>query len=174
MLTLWRVRAIVCLWLAVSTAIGAVNPARACACATPARPPAVPAKQRDAAPRFVAKSCCPSGAQKRSCCSPAPAGTKSSCCGDKAPADRSGKPPTSTPADTPGCHCLRCECEIPAAPPAPAPTAPVVPDFDGYAVASPVPTDLTLEPPTAASRPVGSVTPPPPTDLVISLSRFTC
>src|SRR5262245_26600915 len=133
---LWRVRAIVCFLLAVSTAIGAVVPAHACACAAPSRTPATPENQRVAAPQSAAKSCCQSAAKKQACCAPTTicgTGTKSSCCGDKARADRPGKlPTTSLPPDAPGCHCLRCECEVPPAPSAPAPTAPVATDFDDH------------------------------------------
>jgi hypothetical protein len=180
-----KVRPVVCLLLAVATAIGAVAPARACACTTP--PPATPqaagAKGRVAAACGVAetaKSCCQPTAKKRSCCSPtstcSTASTaKASCCADKAPADRGGKTPAPTaPAstDSPGCHCLRCECDAPGAPQVPANPAPVVPDADEPA--SLVPPVLTSAPRAAAAPAVRSTPVGPPPDLVISLSRLTC
>ncbi len=172
--TLWRVRPFVCLLLAVSTVIGVVAPVRACACVAPAKPPSALHQERTTAP----KSCCQPGAKKRSCCSPASTSSaKVPCCGDKAPAGKPGKSsPAPTPADSPGCHCLWCDCETPAVPPAPATpvTAPVSPDLDGLAAFSPVPVVLIAEPPTAASRTVRLISASPPTNLVISLSRLTC
>ncbi len=172
-----KLRAVVCLLLAVATVIGTVTPARACACTTSARTPVTPASEWAAKPTPAAKSCCQTDAKKRSCCSPgSTCGTANTC--DKLPTTgRTGQPAKpAQPADAPGCHCLRCDCEAPAVPPAPAApvTAPVAPDLDGPATGSPVPVVLLSDPPTAASRSVRSVQTVPPTDLVISLSRFTC
>lgn len=176
---LWRVRSFVCLLLTVSTVIGAVAPAHACACATPAKTPSAPLPERVAIPAPAAKSCCQPGAKKRSCCSPASTSSaKVSCCDDQAPpAGKPGKSsPAPTPADAPGCHCLRCDCETQSVPPAPAVpvTAPVTPDLDGPDSFSPIPVVLMAEPPTATSLAVRLISSIPPTDLVISLSRLTC
>src|SRR6266545_1662782 len=132
---LWCVRPFVSLLLAVSTVIGAVAPARVCACVAPVKPPSAPQQERTAAPTPAAKSCCQPNAKKRTCCSPISTGgtPKVPCCGDKAPADRPGKsPPVPIPADSPGCHCLRCDCDTPNVPPAPAApvTAPITLDID--------------------------------------------
>lgn len=177
--TLWRVRSFVCLLLAVSTVIGAVAPAHACACAAPAKTPPAPQQEQVATPTPAAKSCCQPGAKKRSCCSPpSTSSPKVACCGDKAPpASKPGKPsPAPIPADSPGCHCLRCECETQGVPPTPAApiTAPVTPDLDGLAAVSPIPVVLITEPPTATSGAVRLISSNPPTNLVISLSRLTC
>src|SRR5687767_3244527 len=105
MFVAWKVRPIVCLLLAVVTALGAVVPARACACTTSAaRTP--PTSDRTAKP--AAKSCC-QPAKKHSCCSPgSTCGTaKVSCCGE---------PVRTEPADPSGCPCVRCDCGAPAAP----------------------------------------------------------
>ena len=176
---LWCVRSFVCLLLAVSTAIGAVAPARACACATPAKTPSLPVKERAAALQPAAKPCCQPDAKKRACCPPAPtAGTsKASCCGDKAPCGRPGKSSTApTPADSPGRKCLRCDCDTPNVPPAPAAPVPAasVPDLDEHAAVSPVPPAFVPGTPTAVLRAARSVPVAPPTDLTISLSRLTC
>ncbi len=180
MAILWRVRSLVCLLLAVSTAIGGIAPARACGCGSPAKTPSaapIGAHQLAAVALPTAKSCCQPTAKKRSCCSPTAAcGTaaKASCCGNTTPTDRiETSSADAQPADAPGCHCLKCECDAPDAPAQAAPV-PVAPDLDEYVTASPVPTGLISEPPTAASRAVRSVTAIPPTDLTISLSRLTC
>src|SRR5436190_10531617 len=113
---LWRVRPIVCLLLAVSTAVGAVAPARACACTAPAGTASTLVGGQAAAPVPAVKSCCQPAAKKRSCCSASstcdPA--KASCCGNKAPVARTEKSPAPTPADPSGCHCLLCGCDAPA------------------------------------------------------------
>ena len=162
--TLWRVRPYFSLLLAVSTAVGAVVPARACACATAAKPHSMPMKELAATPLPAAKSCCLSNAAKRACClRPTPGGTsKAACCEAKAT------------ADAPGCHCVRCDCDPADVPPSPVVPAPSAPDFDGHATASPVPVALISEPPTAATRRLCLAPVTPPTDLTISLSRLTC
>ncbi len=169
-----KLRPILCLLLAVATAMGTVLPARACACATPVRAPVIPASERAAKPAPAAKPCCQTDLQKRSCCSPgSTCGTvKTSCCDKQTTTGRTGQP--AQPADVPGCHCLRCECETPAVPPAAHASLPVAPDLDGPATVSPVPVVLISDPSTAAARSVRSAPAGPPTDLVISLSRFTC
>lgn len=174
--TLWRVRPIVCLLLAVSTAVGAVAPARVCACTAPAGAASTLVGVQVALPTPAVKSCCQPAAGKRSCCSASstcdPA--KASCCGNKAPATRTEKaPPAPTPSDPSGCHCLRCDCDAPAVPPVPAP-APATADLTEHAAVSPVPAVLIAEPPTASSRVVRLVPSVPHADLVISLSRLTC
>lgn len=165
--TLWRVRSFVCLLLTVSTVIGAVAPAHACACAAPVKfSPAPPAERAN--PPTAAKSCCQVGATKQSCCRPTTvASAKASCCGDK-------PSPATSPADLPGCHCLRCDCDAQGVPPAPAApiTAPVASDFDGSDAVSLFPVVLIAEPVTA-SRVVCLIS-VGPTNHVISLSRLNC
>lgn len=178
MAIVWRVRSLVCVLLAVSTAIGGIAPVRACACGTIAKVPATPTKtNQQAAATPAAKLCCQPGAKKRSCCSPPSAGgtaAKSSCCGDAAPADRTGtSAAASSQPDAPGCHCLKCECDAPDAL-APAAPAPGAPDLDEYATVSPVPNVPSSGPPTPAPRAVRAAPVIPPTDLTISLSRLTC
>lgn len=174
-----RVRPFVCLLLAVSTAIGAAVPARACACVAPATTSSAPTGERAKHPIPAAKSCCQPTASKRSCCGPTSNGgtSKASCCGGKAPAERPEKSPAApTSTDTTGCHCLRCDCDTASAPPAPTTPAPAssVTDLDEHAAVSPVPPDFVPGTPAAASRAVRSLPVAPPTDLVISLSRLTC
>src|SRR5205823_1356480 len=114
-------RPFLCLLLAVSTALGAAVPARACGCASPKPSDAKSAPQaRLAAP--APKSCCQAAGEKRSCCSKGRDAAKSACgCSERArpnPGDR----PAPADNDRPGCECVRCDCgtpAIPAAPPAP-------------------------------------------------------
>ena len=175
MVALWRVRSFVCLLLAVSTAIGGVAPARACACAEPAKTPSTPVRERAVTPQSAAKACCQPNAKKRSCCAPTSArnAAKASCC-DGVPLGQTGKAPTaSTPTDSTGCHCLRCDCDTPNVPPTPAPT-PTVPDLGDHLAGVPVLPVLIPGAPAVVSRPARSTPASPPTDLVISLSRLTC
>ncbi len=175
MAILWRNRSVVCLLLAVSTAIGGIAPARACDCATPAKTPSIPVKERAAPPQHAIKSCCEPNAKKRACCPSASTGgtAKASCCDNKVPCERPGTP-SPTPTDSAGCHCVRCDCDPPGAPPAPAAPAPAISDLDEHAVASLVPPVLIPGPPLVSWRPAQLVPASPPADLVISLSRLTC
>lgn len=145
------VRFVLCLLLAVATALGGAAPVRACGCPVAARVKAEPPRHK--AP---ARSCCKTEAKPGTCCA------TTACCTAHAP---------SAPVDGP---VLGCTCDRPAAPSAPpAPGIPSAPDADEGATASPVP-PLALELPAdrlTAARPAGAL---PPTDLVISLSRLTC
>jgi hypothetical protein len=147
---------VVLLATAVATLLAAwLPPGRACACPTA---PAAAETASNAEPAAV----CP-------------------CCGTRPSTDEAPRPccvshgKAASPGDTKG-----CECGSPARPGSPEPTAPPRPaDSDdshaltatGIAVAAPlapVPAG-----PTAAETVVCRAD-PPPTDLVISLSRITC
>ena len=80
----------------------------------------------------------------------------------------------SDPTDPSGCHRVRCDCDTPGVPPAPASAAPSAPDLDDHATASPVPPLRLPVARMAAARVARSTPVCLPTDLVISLSRLTC
>jgi hypothetical protein len=147
--TMPTLRPILCVLLAVTTAVGTTPALRACGCGDRSRP----ARQTAPPPP---PTCCTKG-----CCA-TEAKTAKHCC------DR--KPRPAAPSS---CQMAGCDCEQPdtQTPPAPTTAAPA----DSVA-GSPPPAPPVLLPPPAA---VPAVTldrssSRPPDDLVISLSRLTC
>ena len=139
-----RIRPVVCLLLAVATAIGTAPALRACACTAPASQPAGdPATARSRCAAQPGKGCC-------------------------------GSPEEPSPARSSGtaCDCAACECGSPAAPatPAPKPVADSAAEPAAPAVALFLLPPVTAGP---AARPAFAADRPPP-DLVITLSRLTC
>src|SRR6185312_4200462 len=137
-------RPVLCLLLAVATAIGSL-PVSACACPSQA-PPEV---HRIALAIEVQPACC-------SAC-------QTHCCGDAA-----------APKVSASCSCVVCECPpgFPPADSAPPPT-PIDSGILQFASAPPAPPAL-LDLPNAVFPRAGEVAHPPPIDLVTLLSRLTC
>ncbi len=165
---LCRVRPFVCLLLAVSTAIGATVPTRACGCTPAARNPAPPESPTQPLTSSAPKPqpCC-----DRPCCAVnRTAATPGCCCEMPAQADE----PRPDQGDSPEARPARCDCDAPGLPPPPATPSPAGPDLSDAGPASVVPPAFVAGPPTAVLRAARSCPMTPPTDLTISLSRLTC
>ena len=158
MFGLRRYRPVLCLLLAVSTAIGSAPLLFAKSCICPA-PSAIPLAQQPIATVGPAVSCC---GESATCCA-------MKCCGE------SVQPQTAQLAHS--CVCPTCECQSPVAP-KPADSVPPPPPVDSsslvFASAPPAPPEFLSVPNTTIPR-LGEVeSGPPPIDLITVLSRLTC
>ncbi|WP_439624603.1 hypothetical protein [Gemmata sp.] len=154
-------RALLCLLIAASTAIGVTLPVRACACSIPSpiHPQAVPAESQG--PQMPAA--------KHACCPPKPGG-KACCCCEPPAADPQPAPTSRAPQAA--CGCVACDCG--PHPPEPVPPAAATPDLDDVAASeSPAPPVSAASPHTAA-RAFRAPPAAPPVHLLLSLARLTC
>ncbi len=180
MRTLRGLQPFFCVLLAVSTAIGTLPAVgRACGCSLPSATRSTNARlatQQTCSTVAPTQSCCPAS-EPGSCCSSSGSPKKACCAKDRGkPREANGPRPwpcgthSSKPEPT-GCPCAVCECDRPVEPSAPVPASTASKSL--ILAASPPPPVLLTTTPVPRTL-AGSQCVPPPTDLVISLSRLTC
>ena len=164
MLSLRKARSVLCLLLAVATAIAAVIPSQACAC-TPTHPCASSVVRQELGQPTASVPDPP--LCERTCCRPK--GTiKADCCCRETFAVR----PAIVRTEFTRCPCLRCACEDPIQ----SPKTPVISQPMLVAV-----TDAPFAFPAYPAIPderhtsrFDSIDLSSPTDLIVALCRFTC
>ena len=173
-----RVHPFVCLALAVSTAIGATVPARACGCSTPHKTEtAVPKPTPQLQSPSISTACCPSTTGKRSCCSQTRDTAKPACCCETDPQPKQTRPDQPKPDASYqlSCECARCDCSLPEVPPASSvPTQSAPHTGEQLTIDSVIPPAFVPPPSATGSHATHVHHTRPPADLVISLSRLTC